>query len=69
MEHPGARRADSREGEPGGITLGDDVNYRYQKDDAERVVRRITGVRGATNLIMIAQHAVPDIKRRIKEAL
>src|SRR5882672_8187493 len=35
----------------GWITLRGEVEWQYQKQDAERVVRRLSGVRGVTNLI------------------
>ena len=47
-----------------------EVNYTYQKDEAERAVRCITGVRGVSNMITVAVQPVPgDVKRKIKEAL
>jgi len=42
----------------------------YQKEDAERIVHGLAGVRGVTNLIAV--RPVPtalDLKRRIEEAL
>jgi osmotically-inducible protein OsmY len=38
----------------GWVTLSGDVEWNYQKFDAERVVRRLTGVRGITNLIIVS---------------
>src|SRR5437762_10013388 len=35
----------------GWVTLKGDVEWQYQKEDAERVVRRLAGVKGVTNLI------------------
>jgi len=37
----------------GWVTLQGEVEWQYQKEDAERVVRRITGVKGVTNLIAV----------------
>jgi len=54
----------------GWVTLKGDVEWQYQKEDAERIVHRLAGVRGATNLIAV--RPVPtalDLKRRIEEAL
>ncbi len=52
------------------VTLKGAVDWQFQKDDAERVVRRLTGVKGVMNLITIAKRPAPsDLKRRIEEAL
>jgi osmotically-inducible protein OsmY len=56
----------------GWITLTGEVDWYYQKADAERVVRRLAGVRGVTNLIMVHARITPsreDLKRRIEDAL
>ena len=54
----------------GWVTLRGDVDYYYQKEDAERVVRRIAGVRGVTNLITVKQRPTPtELKERIQQAL
>ncbi len=56
--------------ENGFLTLEGSVDYQYQKDEAEKAVRRLTGVRGVFNNIMV--HALPapsDVKRKIREAL
>ncbi|MBX6364867.1 MAG: BON domain-containing protein [Gemmatimonadetes bacterium] len=56
--------------EKGWLTLEGDVDWYYQKEEAERTVRRLTGVRGVTNLVTVHARATPtDIKRKIKEAL
>src|SRR6267154_584722 len=39
----------------GWVTLKGQVEWQYQKDDAERVVRRIQGVKGVINLIEIGR--------------
>src|SRR5260221_3436212 len=56
----------------GWVTLEGEVEWEYQKEDAERVVRRLTGVRGVTNLIRVRPHTTPnpqELKRKIEEAL
>src|SRR5437899_6905613 len=37
----------------GWVTLRGEVQWQYQRQDAERAVRRLTGVRGVTNLIAV----------------
>jgi osmotically-inducible protein OsmY len=56
----------------GWVTLSGEVEWGFQRADAERVVRRITGVRGVSNLISVRprDHPKPeDIKKRIEDAL
>jgi osmotically-inducible protein OsmY len=54
----------------GWVTLKGDVEWEYQKDDAERVVRRLVGVTGVTNLIMVKPHrAASEVKQKIEQAL
>jgi osmotically-inducible protein OsmY len=56
----------------GWVTLKGEVEYGFQRADAERVARRIAGVRGVTNLIVVNPSTKPspeDMKRRIEEAL
>jgi osmotically-inducible protein OsmY len=54
----------------GWVTLRGDVEWRYQKEEAERVVRRLTGVNGVTNLITVKPRTTPsDLKRKIEDAL
>ncbi len=54
----------------GWITLKGTVNWQFQREDAERVVRRIRGVKGVTNLITLASRPASDeINRKIEEAL
>ena len=54
----------------GWVTLKGAVEWQYQKDDAERVVRRLTGVKGVNNLITVKPRANPsDLKKRIEDAL
>jgi osmotically-inducible protein OsmY len=53
----------------GWITLEGDVEWNYQKERAEQVVRRLKGTKGVANLIMIKPKVSPvDIKRKIEEA-
>ncbi len=54
----------------GWVTLRGEVPWQYQKLDAERVVRRLAGVRGVTNLISVQAAVTADeLKRKIEEAL
>jgi len=55
--------------EKGWVTLEGDVNWHYQREAADRAVRRLTGVRGVTNLITVKSSPVPkDVKQQIKHA-
>jgi osmotically-inducible protein OsmY len=52
------------------VTLKGEVDWEYQKEDAERVVRRLSGVKGVTNLITVKPKVTPsDLKEKIEEAL
>ena len=54
----------------GWITLKGDVEWQYQRQEAERVVRRLLGVKGVSNLIAVKPAATPsDLKRKIEDAL
>ena len=54
----------------GWVTLRGDVEWQFQKEDAERVVRRLTGVRGVTNLINVHPRVTPtELKQKIEQAL
>jgi len=54
----------------GWVTLKGEVEWQYQKQDAERVVRRLTGVKGVTNLIVVKPRVTPsDLKQKIEQAL
>ena len=54
----------------GWITLKGEVEWQYQKEDAERVVRRLSGVRGVTNLITVKPRVTPsELKKKIEDAL
>jgi len=54
----------------GWVTLKGEVEWQYQKEDVERVVHRLAGVRGVTDLIAVRPGPTQsDLKRRIEEAL
>src|SRR6195256_5843271 len=54
----------------GWVTLEGEVDWAFERDDAERVVRRLTGVRGVTNLIRVKMHATStELKQKIQDAL
>ena len=54
----------------GWITLEGDVEWQFQKQEAESAVRRLWGVRGVSNLIEVKPSASPaDLKKKIEEAL
>src|SRR3979411_2428105 len=54
----------------GWVTLQGEVEWQFQKQDAEGVVRRLSGVKGVTNLIPVKPRLPPsDIKPKIEEAL
>ncbi|MET1083422.1 MAG: BON domain-containing protein [Burkholderiales bacterium] len=54
----------------GWLTLEGEVEWKFQSERAERAVRRISGLKGVTNLIKIKARATPsEVKERIEEAL
>ena len=54
----------------GWVTLKGEVEYGYQRMDAERVVNRIAGIKGVTNLIQVKPRIQPsNIKQGIEQAL
>jgi osmotically-inducible protein OsmY len=54
----------------GWVTLDGEVNWQFERDDAERVVRRLTGVKGVTNLIKVKSRPTPsELKQKIEDAL
>lgn len=54
----------------GWVTLRGEVEWQYQKDDAERVVRRLSGVKGVTNLVTVKPRTTAiDLKKKIEDAL
>jgi osmotically-inducible protein OsmY len=53
----------------GWVTLEGDVDWAYQKTAAEEAVRRLTGVQGISNHVMIKARVTPaGIKARIEQA-
>jgi len=54
----------------GWVTLKGQVDWQFQREEAERVVRRIAGVKGVANLITINSRPTPsELKKRIEAAL
>jgi osmotically-inducible protein OsmY len=56
----------------GWVTLRGEVEREYQRREAERVIRNLTGVTGVTNLIEVRPGTRPvpdDLKKQIEEAL
>lgn len=52
----------------GWLTLEGEVDWNYQREEAERAVRYLTGVLGVTNHVSVRARPTPsDIKRKIKE--
>lgn len=54
----------------GWITLEGEVEWDYQRKEAERAVHHISGIKGVTNLIQLKPQnvATAEIKRKIEEA-
>jgi len=54
----------------GWVTLRGEIEWQYQKQDAERVTRRLQGVKGVSNLITVKPRATPEeVKKKIEAAL
>jgi osmotically-inducible protein OsmY len=56
----------------GWVTLRGEVEWEYQRTEAERVVRTLTGVKGVTNLVTVRPRTGPkpdELKKRIEDAL
>jgi osmotically-inducible protein OsmY len=56
----------------GWVTLAGQVNWEFERDDAERVVRRLAGVKGVTNLVTVSPPTQPsptDLKHKVEDAL
>ena len=52
------------------VTLQGQVDWNYQREDAEDVLERLAGVKGVVNLITVAPQPVPsDVAQRIQRAL
>ncbi len=53
----------------GWLTLEGRVEWHFQKENAERAVRHLTGVRGVSNMIVIAPHVLnADVKDQIRKS-
>jgi osmotically-inducible protein OsmY len=54
----------------GWVTIKGEVEWQYQKQEVERVIRPLWGVKGVSNLITVKPLASPaDLKRKIEDAL
>jgi len=54
----------------GWVTLRGEAEWDFEKRDAEKVVRRLTGVKGVTNLITVHPRVTAsELKERIEDAL
>src|SRR6266446_776530 len=54
----------------GWVTLKGEVEFGFQKSDAERAIRHLSGIRGVTNLIVVKPRLSPsDLKQQIEKAL
>jgi osmotically-inducible protein OsmY len=54
----------------GWIAVRGEVEWNFQKEDAERVLRRLWGVKGVTNLITVKTRPAPaELKAQIENAL
>ena len=54
----------------GWVTLRGEVEWQYQKEEAERVVRRLMGIKGVTNGIVVKPRLTPsELKSKIEQAL
>jgi osmotically-inducible protein OsmY len=53
----------------GWVSLEGEVEWNYQRETAERAVRRVRGVNGVSNKIELKPRVTPsEIKRKIEEA-
>jgi osmotically-inducible protein OsmY len=54
----------------GWVTLKGEVEWQYQREDAERVIRRLAGVKGVSNLIMVKPRTTAsELKKKIEDSL
>jgi osmotically-inducible protein OsmY len=56
----------------GWVTLRGEVDWDYQRQEAQRVVRNLTGVKGVSNLITVRPRTGPtpdELKKKIEDAL
>ena len=52
------------------LTLEGEVEWNYQRERAEEAVRRVRGIKGITNRIVVKPRVAPtEIRRKIEEAL
>jgi osmotically-inducible protein OsmY len=53
----------------GWVTVRGEVEWHFEKEDAERAVRRLSGVRGVTNLIVVTPRVITrELKEKIEQA-
>jgi osmotically-inducible protein OsmY len=53
----------------GWVTLEGDVEWNYQRERADAAARRVKGIKGVSNFIMVKPKVEPqDVKRKIEEA-
>jgi osmotically-inducible protein OsmY len=54
----------------GWVTLRGEVEWQFQREDAERAVRDLWGVRGVSNQLIVGARPTPEqLKQRIEDAL
>jgi osmotically-inducible protein OsmY len=54
----------------GWVTIEGEVEWQYQKLEAERLVRPLWGVKGVSNLLAVRSHTTPsELKEKIEHAL
>jgi osmotically-inducible protein OsmY len=56
----------------GWVTLRGEVDWDYQRKEAQRVVRSLTGVKGVSNFITVRPRTSPspdELKKKIEDAL
>jgi osmotically-inducible protein OsmY len=56
----------------GWVTLRGEVEWQYQRREAERVVRNLRGVKGVSNLVTLRQRTGPspdELRKKIEDAL
>lgn len=54
----------------GWVTLKGEVDYAFQKQEAERAIRHLAGITGVTNFIKVRSQVLPtDLKASIEKAL
>jgi osmotically-inducible protein OsmY len=54
----------------GWVTVSGEVEWNFQKEDAERLLRHLWGVKGVTNLITVKARPTPaELKDKIEKAL